>query len=188
MRKNFRDFAAFFPQPVLIIGTYDEDGVPNAMNVGWGGMSGARYVNINISRNHKTTENILRKGAFTMSFADEAHLTEADYLGLVSGYQEKHKLEKAGLHTVKSAFVDAPVIEEFPLTLECRVAELREVRGHVEIIGEVVNMSADESVLDGDGQVDADLLHALSYDRVKRVYRMLGGVAGQAYSDGKALM
>lgn len=187
MRKNFRDFAAFFPQPVLIIGTYDENGVPNAMNVGWGGMSGAKYVNINISRGHKTTDNIMLKGAFTMSFADEAHLVEADYFGLATGRTE-NKLEKAGMHAVKSAFVDAPVIEEFPLTLECRVAELRESRGHVEIIGEIVNMSADESVLDENGQVDADLLHALSYDRVKRVYRTLGGVVGNAYSDGKKLL
>lgn len=188
MRKNFQEFAAFFPQPVLMIGTYDENGVPDVMNVGWGGMSGAKYVNINISRNHKTTENILRTGAFTMSFADESHLVEADYFGLVSAYQEKNKVERAGMHAVKSAFVDAPVIEEFPLTLECRVAELREIRGHVEIIGEVVNMSADESVLDESGQVDADLLHALSYDRVKRVYRTLGGIVGSAYSDGEKLL
>ena len=187
MRKNFQDFAAFFPQPVLVIGTYDEKGVPNAMNVGWGGMSGSKYVNINISRNHKTTENILRKGAFTMSFADEAHLVEADYFGLATGYAE-NKLEKAGMRAVKSAFVDAPVIEDFPLTLECRVAELREIRGHVEIIGEVVNMSADESVLDENGQVDAALLRPLSYDRVKRVYRNLGGIVGEAYSDGKRLL
>lgn len=187
MRKNFPDFAAFFPQPVLVIGTYDENGTPNAMNVGWGGMSGSKYVNINISRNHKTTDNIILKQAFTMSFADETHMAEADYFGLETGARV-NKIEKVGFHAVRSEYVDAPVIQEFPLTLECKVAELREIRGHVEIIGEVVNMSADESVLDENGQVDADLLHTLSYDRVKRVYRTLGGVAGQAYEIGKKLL
>ena len=119
MRKNFSDIG-FFPQPVLVIGTFDEAGVPNAMNVGWGGMCGSRYVNITISRRHKTTDNIFSKKAFTMSFADRAHLVEADYFGLISGAEE-NKIEKAGFHALRSEFVDAPLFEELPLTLECRV-------------------------------------------------------------------
>ncbi|MGM9564466.1 flavin reductase family protein [Evtepia sp.] len=186
MRKNFSDIG-FFPQPVLVIGTYDEAGVPNAMNVGWGGMCGSRYVNINISRRHKTTDNIFSKKAFTMSFADQAHLVEADYFGLISGAEE-NKIEKAGFHTLKSEFVDAPIFEELPLTLECKVIEMTETLGVIRIVGEVLNMSADESILGDDGLVDADKLQALSFDRVRKVYRTLGGVVGQAYAAGKKLL
>lgn len=186
MRKNFSDIG-FFPQPVLVIGTYDEAGVPNAMNVGWGGMCGSRYVTINISRRHKTTDNIFFKKAFTMSFADQAHLVEADYFGLISGTEE-NKIEKAGFHVLRSEFVDAPIFEELPLTLECKVVEMTETLGAIRIVGEVLNMSADESILGDDGLVDADKLQALSFDRVRRVYRTLGGVVGRAYADGKKLL
>lgn len=187
MRKNFTDFAAFFPQPVLIIGTYDQEGTPNAMNVGWGGMCGSKYVSIHISHDHKTTENILLKRAFTMSFADQAHMVEADYFGLAKGHQV-NKIEKVGFHGVKGDYVDAPIFEELPLTLECKVVEIRDIRGELEVVGEVVNMSADESILDEEGRVDADRLHPLSYDRVKRVYRILGGEVGRAYSVGRELL
>lgn len=186
MRRNFQDIG-FFPQPVLIIGTYDEAGVPNAMNVGWGGMCGSRYVNINISRRHKTTDNIFLKKAFTMSFADQAHLVEADYFGLVSGTQE-NKIEKAGFHAEPGAFVDAPIFRELPLALECRVIEMTETLGVIRIVGEVLNMSADESILGEDGRVDADKLNALSFDRIRRVYRTLGSPVGRAYEDGKKLI
>ena len=184
MRKNFKD-VGFYPQPVLIIGTYDADGVPDAMNVGWGGLVGGGYVEINISQGHKTTENLRLKGAFTVSFADRAHLTEADYVGLVSGHTTPDKIARAGLTPVRSAFVDAPLFEEFPLTLECQVVERSDGPGGVRIVGQVVNMSADEAILGEDGLVDADKAQFLSFDRVRRVYRLLGGVVGQAYHDGQ---
>ncbi len=187
MRKNFKN-VGFYPQPVLVIGTYDETGVPDAMNVGWGGLVGGAYVELNISKGHKTTENIRLKGAFTMSFADQAHLVEADYVGLVSGYEVPDKIARAGLHPVKSEFVDAPLFEELPLTLECRVVELTDGPGGLRIVGQVVNMSADESILGPDGLVDADKARFLSFDRVRRVYRLLGGVVGQAYHDGEQMM
>ena len=206
MRKNFKD-VGFYPQPVLIIGTYDADGVPDAINVGWGGLVGGGYVEINISQGHKTTENLRLKGAFTVSFADRAHLVEADYVGLVSGHTTPDKIARAGLTPVRSAFVDAPLFEEFPLTLECQVVEsgrdnsnkiqrykgLGEVErsdgpGGVRIVGQVVNMSADEAILGEDGLVDVDKAQFLSFDRVRRVYRLLGGVVGQAYHDGRKKM
>ena len=186
MRKNFSD-VAFYPQPVLVIATYDENDVPNAMNVAWGGLCGSKYVDINISRGHKSTENILLKKAFTMSFADQAHLVEADYFGLVSGHKE-NKIEKAGMHAVKSEFVDAPILEEFPLTLECRVVEMVDTYGGLRVVGEVMNMSADESILGEDGLVDAGKLKPLAYDRARKDYRLLGEVVGKAYSDGKKLI
>lgn len=187
MRKNFKDIG-FYPQPVLVIGTYDENGVPNAMNVGWGGMVGGRYVEINISQGHKTTENIRNKQAFTVSFADRAHLVEADYVGLVSGSVKPDKVAAAGLHPVKGGFVDAPIFEELPLALECRAVEIGPGPGGLRIVGEVVNMSADETILGDDGLVDADRAQFLSFDRVRRVYRLLGGVVGTAYHDGRQRM
>lgn len=187
MRKNLSDIG-FYPQPVLVIGTYDENGTPNAMNVGWGGMVGSRYVEINISRGHKTTENIARQQAFTMSFATQEHLVEADYVGLVSGSVNPDKIASAGLHPVKGKLVNAPVFEEYPLSLECKVAEIAPGPGGLRIIGEVVNVSADESILGDDGRVDADKAQFLSFDRIRRVYRVLGGVVGTAYHDGTKLM
>ena len=135
MRKNFRN-VGFYPQPVLVVGTYDQDGIPDAMNVGWGGLVGGTYVELNISRGHKTTENIRQKRAFTLSFADQANLVAADYVGLVSGYDVPDKIARAGLHPIRSDFVDAPLFEELPLTLECQVVELTEEGpGGVRIVG-----------------------------------------------------
>ena len=187
MRKNFRN-VGFYPQPVLVVGTYDQDGIPDAMNVGWGGLVGGTYVELNISRGHKTTENIRQKRAFTLSFADQANLVAADYVGLVSGYDVPDKIARAGLHPIRSDFVDAPLFEELPLTLECQVVELTEEGpGGVRIVGQVLNMSADESILDGAGQIDPDKLRPITYDSIHRTYRVLGEVVGQAYSDGKKL-
>ena len=187
MRKNFKDIG-FYPQPVLVVGTYDEAGVPNAMNVGWGGMVGSRWVEINISKGHKTTENLEKTKAFTMSFATRDHLEQADYVGLVSGREKPDKIAAAGLHPVKGQAVNAPIFEEFPFALECRVAEMAPGYGGVRVVGEVLNVSADESVLGPDGLVDADRAAFLSFDRVRRVYRVLGGAVGQAYHDGGKLM
>lgn len=187
MRKNF-NAVGVFPQPVLVIGTYDENGVPNAMNVAWGGMCGGRHVVIHISRRHKTTDNIYAKKAFTMSFADQAHLVEADYFGLVSGTEE-NKIEKAGFHAVPAQFVDAPLFQELPLTLECQVVEMTETPyGPLRIVAEVKNLSADESLLDENGQLDTGRFQPLAYDRLRRVYCTLGEVVGNAYADGKKLM
>ena len=178
MRKNFSD-VAFYPQPVLVIATYDENGVPNAMNVAWGGLCGSKYVDINISRGHKTTE----KKAFTMSFADQAHLVEADYFGLVSSHKE-NKIEKAGMHAVKSEFVDAPILEEFPLTLECQLVSYDHETERA--IGQVVNTLAEDSILT-EGRIDLEKFHPITYDPANHHYIALGKQVGRAFSDGKQL-
>ena len=154
MRKNFDANPWFYPLPVLIIGTYGEDGTANAMNAAWGGLYDRDKVELRLSAGHKTTRNIKARGAFTVSFADAAHVVEADYVGLVSANQEPRKLEKAGLHTTKSdlgdapksGVVDAPLIDEFPLTLECRLLKVTEDGN---IIGQIVNVSADQRILGG---------------------------------------
>ena len=141
MRKKFDSNPWFYPLPVLIIGTYDENGKADAMNAAWGGLYDRDKVVLCLSAGHKTTKNIKAKGAFTVSFADAAHVVEADYVGLVSANQEPDKLAKAGLHTTKSDAVDAPIIDEFPVTLECKLIKVNEDGN---IIGQIVSISVDE--------------------------------------------
>ena len=184
MRKNFGAKPWFYPLPVLMIGTYDENGTPDAMNAAWGGLYDADKIVLCLSEGHKTTTNIKMKGAFTVSFADAVHVTEADYVGMESANQVKDKLAKAGLHTLKSEYVDAPIIDEFPLTLECRLLKMTEDGN---IIGQIVNVSADERIIGEDGKIDASLLQAISFDPVHNVYLKLGEKVGNAFQDGAKL-
>jgi flavin reductase (DIM6/NTAB) family NADH-FMN oxidoreductase RutF len=183
MKKDFGAKPILYPQPVLIIGTYNEDGSPNAMNAAWGGICGANKIIIDLSQ-HRTTDNILRNKEFTVAVADTPHLIEADYVGIVSGNKVSNKLEKAGLHTIKSDKVNAPVIEEFPVTLECRLLRVTEDG----IVGEIVNVCAQERVLDENGEIDPAKVQAITYDPVRHTYIQLGNTVGNAFSDGKKLM
>ncbi len=187
MKKNFGAKAVITPLPVLIIATYNEDGTADAMNAAWGGQCAGKHIALNLSASHITTDNIKRTNAFTVSFADKKNLVASDYVGIVSAKDEKNKLEKAGLHTVKSEFVDAPVIEEYPLTIECKVISVREELGEVRVVGEVVNMTADEEILDENGNIDIGKLEALVYDSASHSYRVVGEKVGNAFKDGAAL-
>lgn len=184
MRKDFGTKPWFYPLPVLIIGTYDENGKADAMNAAWGGLYDANMVELCLSAGHKTTQNIKAKGAFTVSFADAAHVAACDYVGLVSANNTPDKMEKAGFTTEKSAFVDAPIICELPMALECRLVKVTEDGN---IIGEIVNVNADESILGEDGMIDAAKLQAISFDPVHNDYLALGEKVGKAFSDGNAL-
>ena len=186
MKKNLSK-GIITPLPVLIIATYNEDGTADAMNAAWGGQCGGKHIALNLSPKHVTTENILRTNAFTVSFADKKNLVASDYVGLVSAKDEKNKLEKAGLHTVKSEFVNAPVIEEYPLTIECKVVSVREELGEVRIVGEIVNTLADESIIGDDGVVDIGKIEALVYDSPAHFYRVVGEKVVNAFKDGMAL-
>ena len=184
MRKNFGKKTWLYPLPVLIVASYDKNGRADAMNAAWGGIYDTNQVVLCLSVGHRTTKNILDRGAFTVSFADAAHVTAADYVGLVSGNEEARKLEKAGFHTVKSEAVDAPVITELPMALECRLVKQSEDGN---IIGEIVNVSADERVLDDAGLIDVEKLQPISFDPVHNTYRKLGEKVGNAFQDGNAL-
>ena len=183
MRKNFGKKTWFYPLPVLIIGTYDANGTPNAMNAAWGVIHDYGQVEINLAE-HRTTENMRITGAFTVAFADAKHVVEADYVGIVSGNEVPDKVEIAGLHTEKSKFVDAPIITEFPMSLECRVLEITD---EMKVIGEIVNVSADESVLDDNGEIDTEKLHIITFDPVHNTYVELGKKVGSAFKDGLKL-
>lgn len=184
MRKNFGTKPWLYPLPVLIIGTYDEEGNPDAMNAAWGGLYDANLVELCLSAGHKTTQNIKAKKAFTISFADAEHVAACDYVGMVSANATPDKLRKAGFTTEKSAFVDAPVICELPMALECRLAKITEDGN---IIGEIVNVNADERILGEDGLIDVSQLRPISFDPVHNDYLVLGEKVGNAFSDGGSL-
>lgn len=184
MRKNFGSKTWMYPLPVLIVGSYDEKGKANAMNAAWGGIYDANHVILCLTAGHKTTKNIKAKGAFTLNIADAAHVVSSDYVGMVSANKTSEKLEKAGFTTEKSAFVDAPIICELPMTLECRLVKVNEDGN---IIGEIINVSADESILGEDGLIDAAKLQVISYDPVHNDYLVLGEKVGNAFQDGSAL-
>lgn len=186
MRKNLGAKTILYPQPVLIIATYDENGKPDAMNAAWGGICGMNKINIYLD-SHKTTENIKVTGAFTVSIADASHVVACDYVGIVSAYTEADKMEKAGFTTTKSEFVNAPIINELPLTLECRLFSIKEEFGTNRVIGEIVNVSADERILGDDGLIDPSRLEAITFDSVRNTYIELGKTVGNAFKDGNKL-
>ena len=173
-----------YPLPVLIIGTYGEDGTPDAMNAAWGGIYDTGKVVLCLSAGHKTTANIKARGAFTSSFADKANIVASYYVGIVSANKEPDKLAKAGFHTTKSEFVDAPLIDELPMALECKLEKVNEDGN---IIGEIVNVSVDESILDAEGTVDLSKWCPITFDPVHNTYTALGEAVGNAFSDGKKL-
>lgn len=185
MRKNFGTKAILYPMPVLIIGSYDENGTPNAMNAAWGGISEETEISICVSDDHKTTENILARKAFTVSIADAKNVVAADYVGIVSGNKVPDKIEKAGWHAVKSDMVDAPLFEELPMALECRMISYD--RESCRLVGEIVNVCADESILGEDGKIDLSKFEPITYDPVHHTYIRLGEKVGNAFSDGKVL-
>lgn len=184
MRKDFGSNPWFYPLPVLIIATYDEHGKDDAMNAAWGGLYDSDMIELCLSAGHKTTKNILNKKAFTVSFADAAHVAECDYVGLVSANNTPDKMEKAGFSTVKSTFVDAPVINELPLALECEFVRQTE-EGN--IIGKIVNISADERILNESGKIDIAKLRPIAYEPVDSGYYVIGEKVGTAFSDGERL-
>lgn len=186
MRKNFGAKPYTYPQPVFILASYGEDGTPDAMNAAWGGISGGSEVTMCISARHKSTENILKKKAFTISMADVAHVKECDYLGLASANDTSDKLAKAGFSVSKSEFVDAPVINELAVCVECKLVSYDEKNAHM--VGEIVNVSVDESVLTVDGEVDIEKVQPISFDPFNNKYVKVTGIVGNAFSDGKELM
>ena len=185
MRKNFGAKPMCYPMPVFIIGTYGADGTPNAMNAAWGGISEDREISICVSDDHKTTENLLTRKAFTVSMATEDQLAACDYVGIVSGNKEPDKFSRAGFHATKSEFVDAPLIDELPMALECRMISYDPET--CRLVGEIVNVSADESVLNAEGKVDPAKLRPITYDPMNHHYLALGAKVGNAFKDGLKL-
>ena len=172
--------------PVLMVATYNEDGSVNVMNAAWGTMQERGNVALNLTETHKTVKNIKARGAFTVSISDAAHVVEADYFGVESGNSNSKKFENSGLTASKSEMVDAPIINEFPLCLECEFIEYQDGKYGCGVIGKVVNVTADESVI-VDGRVDMSLVNAIAFDPYTHGYYKVTDRVGEAFKDGLQL-
>ena len=186
MRTKVNLTEGLFPMPVLMVATYNEDGSVNVMNAAWGMMQERGTVALNLTETHKTVQNIKARKAFTVSIADATHVVEADYFGVESGNKVPDKFAKSGLTASKAECVDAPVINEFPLCLECEFIEYQDNEYGVGVIGKVVNLTADESVM-VDGKVDISLVDAIAFDPYTHGYYRVSERVGDAFRDGMKL-
>lgn len=185
MRKNFGAKAWTYPQPVFIIATYDENGNPDAMNAAWGGIDYDDRINLCLSAGHKTVANILANNAFTVSMADVDHYIACDYVGCVSANRVQDKFARAGFHATRSEFVNAPLIDELPMAVECTLISYDPETCH--LVGKIINVCADERILDDEGRIDPARLRPVTFDPVNNAYLAIGEKVGNAFSDGLTL-
>ena len=185
MRKNFGAKAWTYPQPVFIIATYDENGNPDAMNAAWGGIDYDDRINLCLSAGHKTVANILANNAVTVSMADVDHYIACDYVGCVSANRVPDKFARAGFHATRSEFVNAPLIDELPMAVECTLISYDPETCH--LVGKIINVCADERILDDEGRIDPARLRPVTFDPVNNAYLAIGEKVGNAFSDGLTL-
>ena len=188
MKKDFGVQPYLFPMPAYMIGTYNEDDTVDVMMMAWGGICAENMVALNLEADHKTVANLRARGAFTLAVPGRNTQAESDFFGIASSNKMADKFERTGLHAEKSARVDAPVIAEYPLTLECRVAEIQEQPYGLRVLGEIVNVLAEEAVLDEKGKIDGGKLDTFLFDQMRHDYYAVGGVCGKAWHDGAPLM
>ena len=188
MKKDFGVKPWLFPMPTYMIGTYNEDGTVDEMMMAWGGICAENMVALNLEEDHKTVANLKARGAFTLVIPGTDTLVESDFMGTASANDYADKFERTGLHAVKSQRVDAPVVTEYPVTLECKVVEIQEQPYGLRVLGEIVNVLADEAVLDELGRIDAGKLNAFLFDQMRNGYYAVGPVCGQAWHSGAGLL
>lgn len=188
MSKNFGVKPYLFPMPTYMIGTYNEDDTVDVMMMAWGGICAEDMVALNLEAEHKTVTNLEARKAFTLAVPGTDTLKESDFLGIASSNKMADKFERTGLHAVKSERVDAPVITEYPLTLECEVVEMQSQPYGLRVLGKIVNVIADENVLDDAGKIDAEKLHAFVFDQMRHGYYAIGEKVGSAWHSGADLM
>ena len=185
--KSFGHKPWVLPQPVLILGTYNNDGTPNAMNAAWGGQWDSKEIMISMG-SHATTENLARCQDFTVAFATRDTMVASDFVGIVSAKDDAEKMKKTGWPAVKAENVNAPVFTDFPMTLECRIIrKIDETKEGCYIIAEIINILVDEAYLGEDGKPDVEKMQLITYEPVHHGYHVIGGRIGSAFSDGKKL-
>ena len=188
MKKDFGVKPYLFPMPAYMIGTYNEDDTVDVMMMAWGGICATDMVALNLEEEHKTVANIRARGAFTLAIPGADTLEASDFLGIASANKMADKFARTGLHAVRSGRVDAPVIEEYPVTLECVVEKLEEEPYGLRVLGRIVNVLVDERVLDEKGRIDAGKLDAFLFDQMRSGYYAVGEKIGQAWHSGAGLM
>ena len=188
MKRNLGVVQAVYPMPVLMVAAYDETGKVNVMNAAWGMICAMDKISLFIDEDHRTTQNLLKTKAFTVALADRAHMDVADFFGIASGNKMEDKFERTGYHAVRSERVNAPVVEEFPVVMECELAEVVDTESMYAVVGRIVNVAAEEAVLDEKGRVDPAKLDALIFDQFGHGYYVSGEQVGKAWNAGAALM
>lgn len=186
MKKEIKAKSPIFPMPVLLISTFNDDGTVDVMNAAWGTMASMDKLALNISSSHKTTENIKKRKGLVVHIADAKHVVEADWFGVISAKDDHEKFEKSGLTFEKSELVDAPIINELPIAIECEFEEFQGGKNGIGVIAKVLRTSVEESCLK-DGKVDIDALEAITFDSYTRGYYKISGRVGEAYKDGLKL-
>lgn len=188
MKKNFGVQPYLFPMPTYMIGTYNEDNSVDVMMMAWGGICAENMVALNLEADHKTVANLKARNAFTLAIPGTDTIKESDFFGIASSNKMSDKFERSGLHAVKSEQIDAPVIEEYPVTLECVVEKFEEEPYGLRILGRIVNVLADEKVIDDNGKIDAGRINAFAFDQMQNGYYAIGEKVGQAWHTGASLM
>ena len=188
MTKDFGVKPYLYPMPTYMIGTYNEDDTVDVMMMAWGGICASDMVALNLEADHKTVANLKARKAFTLAVPGTDTLKESDFLGIATSNKMADKFQRTGLHAVKSTRVDAPIITEYPLTLECQVVEMQSQPYGLRVLGKIVNVLADEKVLDEKGKIDAAKLNAFAFDQMQNGYYAMGEKVGQAWSSGAELM
>ncbi|MBQ3663266.1 MAG: flavin reductase family protein [Clostridia bacterium] len=188
MRKDLGKVPAVFPMPVLMVAAYDANGTVQVMNAAWGMICDMDKIALFIDEDHATTKAIRQTKAFTVSIADRDHMDVADFYGIATGNKMPDKFERSGYHAEKSAHVNAPVITEFPVAMECELAEIVETENLHAVVGAIVSVSAEESVLSENGKVDPVKLNALIFDQFQSGYYVATEKVGRAWNAGKEIM
>ena len=188
MKKNLGIVQAVFPMPVRIVAAYDEKGTVQSMNAAWGQICNSDRIALFIDEEHATTQALLKSKAFTVSLADRAHMDVADFLGIASGNKMPDKFARTGYHAVKSAHVNEPVIDEFPVVMECELAEVVSNDSFYCIVGKIVNAAAEERILHEKGTGDTAKADVIAFDQFRHGYYVMGEQAGKAWNAGAALM
>ncbi len=188
MTKDLGAKPYLFSMPTFMIGTYNEDESVDVMMMAWGGICATDMAALNLEEDHKTVANLKARKAFTLAVPGVDTLEASDFLGIASSNQMADKFERSGLHATKSNRVDAPVITEYPLTLECEVVEMQDQPYGLRVLGKIVNVIADEKILDEKGKIDAGKIQAFAFDQMQNGYYGIGDKVGKAWNSGAYLM
>ncbi len=184
MRKNYKPGGMHFPMPVLIISTYNEDNSVDCMTAAWGTMEDSDVILLELTKDHKTSENILRNKAFCVSYCDSKNVEAGDYVGIVSYKDDKEKFDKTGWKATKSEFVFAPVIEDLPITMECELERIATENGDFEVYGKIKNISVKEDLIDDNGKIDYSKANLITYNSIDSSYHVIGDLVAKAFNVG----
>ena len=188
MKKSLGAKTLAYPTPVWLVGTYDPEGRPNVMTAAWAGICCSKPPCLAVSLRKATYSygNIVARQAFTISIPSEAHVKEADYVGIASG-RDLDKFARVKFTPVESDLVDAPYVAECPLILECKLIHTLEIGLHTLFVGEIVDVKADEEVLGDRGLPDIEKVRPMIFGPEIRTYHGIGRYLGQAFAVGKDL-